>query len=32
MVEMATAIGKTNFGGAKFVTCFSCHDGRAARL
>ena len=28
MVEMVAVINKTNFGGAQFVTCFSCHHGR----
>jgi hypothetical protein len=28
MVEMVATINKTNFGGAQFVTCFSCHHGR----
>jgi len=28
MVEMVAAINRTNFGGAQFVTCFSCHHGR----
>ena len=25
---MVATINKTNFGGAQFVTCFSCHHGR----
>ena len=28
MVEMVAVINRTNFGGAQFVTCFSCHHGR----
>ena len=28
MVEMVAVINKTNFGGAQFVTCFTCHHGR----
>lgn len=28
MVEMVATINRTNFGGAQFVTCFSCHHGR----
>lgn len=28
MVEMVATINKANFGGAQFVTCFSCHHGR----
>jgi len=28
MVEMVATINKTNFGGAQFVTCFTCHHGR----
>ena len=28
MVEMVATINKTNFGGAQFVTCFTCHHGK----
>jgi len=28
MVEMVAVINRTNFGGAQFVTCFTCHHGR----
>ena len=28
MVEMVAAINRTNFGGAQFVTCYTCHHGR----
>jgi hypothetical protein len=28
MIEMLAVINKTNFGGAQFVTCFTCHHGR----
>src|SRR5579863_1963322 len=28
MVEMVATINRTNFGGAQFVTCYSCHHGR----
>jgi len=28
MVEMVATINRTNFGGAQFVTCFTCHHGR----
>lgn len=28
MIEMVATINKTNFSGAQFVTCFSCHHGR----
>jgi hypothetical protein len=28
MVEMVSTINRTNFGGAQFVTCFTCHHGR----
>jgi hypothetical protein len=28
MVEMVTAINKTNFGGRQVVTCWTCHRGR----
>ena len=28
MVEMVATINRTNFGGAQFVTCFTCHRGR----
>ena len=28
MVEMVATINRTNFGGAQFVTCYTCHHGR----
>lgn len=28
MIEMLAVINKTNFNGAQFVTCFTCHHGR----
>ena len=28
MVEMVSTINRTNFGGAQFVTCYTCHHGR----
>ncbi len=28
MIEMVATINRTNFGGAQFVTCFTCHHGR----
>lgn len=29
MIEMVNAVNKTTFGGARQVTCFTCHMGRA---
>src|SRR4051812_43304267 len=28
MIEMVAVINRTNFNGAQFVTCFTCHHGR----
>lgn len=28
MVEMVASINRANFGGAQFVTCYTCHHGR----
>jgi hypothetical protein len=28
MIEMVAVINRTNFGGAQFVTCWTCHHGR----
>jgi photosynthetic reaction center cytochrome c subunit len=28
MLDMVATINRTNFGGAQFVTCFTCHHGR----
>jgi len=28
MVEMVSTINRTHFGGAQFVTCYTCHHGR----
>ena len=28
MIEMLAVINRTNFGGAQFVTCYTCHHGR----
>ena len=32
MIEMVTVLNKNSFGGAKKVTCFTCHSGRSTPI